>query len=155
MRRAAAVAGLLGLAVAAAAQERPAFETPPPAALPDVSGWESDGASMTLDDPGRTVEYELSVSPERQGVWAVTRYRTLLDDRASAPAGAGDERLQWNDGHRFRRWVCRSRPEGGCRWRELEEGSAEYQEELASVLLIWRMHRRLLYARAHSLLPND
>lgn len=149
------LAAALLLAHPAGAQDRPGFDTPPPAALPDISSWESDGASLDLEEPERTLEYELLVSPDRQGVWAVTRYRTRHAAPDVAPRGAGDERLQWNDGKSFRRWVCRPQPGGGCRWRELEEGSEAYQAELTPVLLIWRMHRRLMWARARSFLPHE
>jgi hypothetical protein len=150
-------------ASAAGAQERPAFDAPLPPALPDVSGWESDAASIDLEDPAHTLEYELRVEPGRQGLWTITRYRTRYA-RPPAAGGAGDERLQWNDAGKLRRFACRpagdaARGEPGgsaaCEWRELSQGSPEYQSELASVLLVWRMHRRLLHARARSLLAHD
>jgi hypothetical protein len=147
------------LAAGAGAQERPVFDTPPPAELPDLSGWESTGASIDLEDPARTLEYELRVQPGREGIWGVTRYRIRFAD-AAAPAREPGERLQWSDAGRFRRFACIPSSDaagiaaGACEWRELPEGSPEYQAELPSVLLVWRMHRRLLHARARSLLPH-
>ena len=42
-------------------------------------------------------------------------------------------------------------------WRRVEaaHAPASWEAELANVLLIWRMHRRLLYARARSLFAHD
>jgi len=148
-----ALAALL-IAAAAAAQERPRFDADPPPELPDFASWESEGASIDLEDPARTLEYELRVQPGREGLWAVTRYRSVASGPAPADAG---ERLQWSDAGTLRRFACtppRGTPGPACEWRELAPGTPEYQAELADVLLIWRMHRRLLHARARSLLPH-
>jgi len=139
----------------AAGAQAPELADHLPGAVPDVSAWPSSGEVLDLDDPPRTLEYVLYVDPERQGEWALVRYRVRVEDPAARERLGvdDDEKLQWSvDGRRLRRFACRAAA-SGCAWEELEPGTPAYDRELGTVLFIYRTHRQLLRARARSLLP--
>jgi len=142
---------LLGLAALAAACGTAGFAAALPPGLPDVTGWERSAGSAELENPRRSVAYELLVHPDRPAVYSVTRYRTRLAAQDGAGGPGWHEKLQWDrDGKDVRRYTC-EKPAGAtrrpCRWREFARGSAEYDLEMPVILSIYALHARLLSER--------
>jgi hypothetical protein len=123
-----------------------------PQGLPDLRTWEKSTGWAELDSPRRTVEYELYVGPQRQGVYSVTRYRiTIKDPHEQRKSGITPiEKLQWDlDGRDVRRFEC-APPSGRgahCTWKQIPTGSPEYLREMPVLLSVYGLHRRLLYER--------
>lgn len=146
------VLALLGLAALATACRTAGFAAALPAELPDVTGWEKSIGSAELENPRRSVAYELFVHPDRPAVYSVTRYRIRLLTQGDVAARHGqDEKLQWDrDGKDVRRYTCETPAEATsqpCRWRELARGSAEFDLEMPAILSVYALHAHLLSER--------
>ena len=154
-----AIAASLGPAAASLAQEVNLSEQLP-GVLPSISSWERVAGAVDLERPRRSIEYALYVDPQRQALYAVTHYRvSIADMNERERAGLSrSERLQWHTREGIlRRFEChRSSPPGPypCDWGELAPESQSYKNQLALVLEIYELHRRLLWARARSLVEH-
>ena len=116
-----------------------------PAAFQD---WERVSADIEIESPRTAIQYEFFVNPERPAIYEVIRYRILDLDVPEARRYATTEKLQWDrDGRDIRRYECVVAPGGGCTWRELAKGSAEYMNEVPVVIGLYGLHRKTLFER--------
>lgn len=153
MRRVGWMFALLMMAPAAAAGGQ-GFVAELPEGVPNPAGWEKVSGSAELDT-GAAVSYEFYVHPHRRARYEVIRYRVegWEDGRGGAPYRS-TERLQWQAGDRdLRRYECEPQSGGGCRWRQLDQDSAEYRNEVPVVLWVLDVHRRLLRERDAGRIP--
>lgn len=152
------IAGVLitGLLAVLAGQQllTPGLRDSFPAGVPDTTGWETSSGAAEFGRPDHTVEYKLYVSPERGAFYALTRYRIVFaDPEERARRGiTADEKLQWDvDGKTVRRYACvgAERASEPCEWSEMARGSDDYNRETGNLLMIFGLHRKLLYERDH------
>jgi hypothetical protein len=138
-----------------------------PAGVPSVAGWERVAGQADFGDPEFSVRYEFFVRPGREGSYEVVRYR--FAGAGAAPYGL-HERLQWDvNGRELHRYECvpadppkvadptqaapaQSRP--ACSWREIAIGSEPYRNEVAIILWLYDLHRRLSEAKERGELPG-
>lgn len=145
----------VGLLVVLAGQEMaptPGLQRSFPEGLPDTTGWETSRGAAEFASPNHSVEYELYVSPERQGVYTVARYRIRFDDadERKRQGIAATEKLQWDvDGRTVHRYECVGAfsAQEPCAWRQLAFGTPEFEQETANLLRVYALHRRLLHER--------
>jgi hypothetical protein len=142
---------LMAVSLVAVAACGPAvrFSQPLPAGVPSTEGWEKSEARAELDDPRRTVEYQLFVSPKRSATYEVIRYRITYADPAERERSqyTANEQLQWDlDGRRLRRFELMPGDQG-ARWEELTAGSERFRRQTPAILSLLALHRELLYRR--------
>lgn len=128
-----------------------------PEGLPSMQDWEKITGEADLENPRVRVQYEFYVNPVRPALYELIRYRiTLPEGTADADDYPAREKLQWQAGQKdMRRFVCGpgAEPAAPCRWRELVQGSAEYNREVAVILWLYGLHRRLLDERERTAFP--
>ena len=114
-----------------------------PPGIPAGSGWERITGDVEFESPRLSVRYEFWVNPERPAIYEVVRYRVVELERL--PSGRGhavSEKLQWDkDGRDLRRFECVTDADGGCAWREMEKGGADYLREVPVLMWIYGVHR--------------
>ncbi len=121
-----------------------------PVGVPDATGWETSSGAAQFGSPGYTVEYQLYVSPEREAVYTLARYRVSFDDPAERERNGIDatEKMQWDvDGRELHRYECVGavRASDPCEWHELRAGTPEFKRETPILLMLFGLHRRLLH----------
>ena len=123
-----------------------------PAAVGDVSSWETiTGRFETTRARGSYLFY---VNPRRQGIYQLMRYRVELLG-ATDPRSGGhtfSERVAFvrNPGTREPLLCWRLQPGGsGLFWHSLTPGSEEYQHEMATLMQVLAVHRRVRNAQRH------
>lgn len=104
-----------------------------------MADWEQIRGDVETD--AVRVVYELYVTPERNGVYTVTRYRvTRKVADALGPAREESQKYIWNMA-RGQPLRCFAREEGGA-WRMLAHGSHEYRAEMLTAISVYALHRK-------------
>ena len=122
----------------------PAFAAAMPAAVIDVSGWETiDGEFET---PSARGSYVFHVNPRLQAIYQVMRYRVeLLSPETSLQRHRrSSERVAFVRKPGAREPMrCWERDSTGTipEWRELTAGTDEYKLEIAVLMQVIAMHR--------------
>lgn len=122
-----------------------------PVGVPSVAGWEEVTGEADFGSPDISVRYAFYVRPGRAGAYEVVRYRF------AGPGSGGygsHEHMQWDvNGRDLHRYECRGAAPaeedvGPCTWQEVPRGGEAYRREVAVVLWIYSLHRRLREAQA-------
>jgi hypothetical protein len=145
--RALACALVVLLAGAAAVTARAADFAPTlPEAVADVSGWEQ--VSGDFDTPGFRGDFRFYVNPRRQGLYQVMRFRTSTHGVAGDPLGAERVAFVRRPGVR-EPMLCWQREPAGVvpEWRVVEPETAEYRQEMETLVRVIGMHRSALLER--------
>ncbi len=107
-----------------------------PSGVPDAVGlgWTRITGDVATTSDG--VVYELFVNPARGAIYEVVRYRYRVGSRAQA------EKLLWNRHPSGGMGpVCFTHERDGS-WRQLQNGSTEYRDELITALRVYSLHRK-------------
>jgi len=121
-----------------------AFARDLPAAIGDVSGWETIIGDFETD--AARGSYLFYVNPRRQAMYQLMRYRVELLDTDSAREDASAERVVFirRPGSREPLLCWRHEPPGTVpEWHQVQTGSDEYKLEMATLMQVLAVHRAI------------